>query len=165
MLAVLATAGCGDDNGGSGSSYGGDQASSEQSDRTSTETVKPAAKGTVATIEAELTEYELDPANPGVQDAGKVAFEVTNAGKIAHALEVEGPKGDRETDDIEPGKTATMTVDMSKPGKYKWYCPIADHEEQGMTGSVFIAYDKVNQTDQPRTEGEAGPGADGHGGY
>lgn len=34
-----------------------------------------------------------------------------------------------------------------------------------MTGSVFIAFDKAGQTDQPRKEGEAGPGSDGHGGY
>jgi len=150
-VAALALGGCGDDDGGSGSSYGGGQSSTP--------------KNVVATIEVKETEYALNPANPGVEDAGKVAFEVTNAGKIGHALEIEGPKGEQETDEIAPGETAKLTVDMGKPGKYTWYCPIADHEQQGMTGSVFIAYDKVKGTDQPRKKGEAGPGSDGHGGY
>ncbi|MBA3359177.1 MAG: cupredoxin domain-containing protein [Thermoleophilaceae bacterium] len=142
------------------SSSGGGQAGKESADAP-----KPTPKNVVATIEVEETEYELNPANPGVEDAGKVAFEVTNAGKIGHALEVEGPEGEVKTKEIAPGDTAKFTADLSKPGKYKWYCPIADHEEQGMTGSVFVAFDKAGQTDQPRKKGEAGPGSDGHGGY
>ncbi len=166
VLGALAMSGCGDDDGdsGAGSGYGGGQQGGENPAETSEDTAK-APPDVVATIEVEETEYKLDPANPGVQDAGKVTFEVTNAGKIAHALEVEGPKGEQETDEIAPGKTATMTVDMSKPGKYTWYCPIADHREQGMEGSVFIAFDKADQTDKPRKEDEKGAGSDGHGGY
>ena len=153
--AALALAGCGDDEAESGSS--------EETATTSTRAAKPPAKGVVATIEVELTEFELNPLNPGVQDAGKVAFEATNGGKVAHALEVEGPKGEVKTKEIAPGDTATFTADLGKPGKYKWYCPIGDHEQEGMTGHVFIAYDKIDQPDQPREDD--GPGSDGHGGY
>jgi len=153
---ALALGGCGDDEKSSGSSDGGGQAGSES---------KPAPKDEVATIEVEETEYELNPSDPRVGGTGTVAVEVTNAGKIGHALEVEGPEGEVKTKEIAPGDTAKFTADLSKPGKYKWYCPIADHEEQGMTGSVFVAFDKAGQTDQPRKKGEAGPGSDGHGGY
>lgn len=160
VVATLALAGCGDDDdsGSRSSSYGGGATSEE-----STTAAKPAAKDVVATIEVEETEFKLDPANPGVQDAGKVAFEVTNAGKIPHALDVEGPKGEQETDEIAPGETANLTVDMSRPGKYKWYCPIGNHEQQGMTGYVFIAFDKVKQRGQRPEDDQAA--SDGHGGY
>ena len=145
VLAALALAGCGDDDdSGSGSSYGGGGAGTEEATETSRETTTATPKDVVATIEVDLTEYKLDPLNPGVQDAGKVAFEATNAGEIPHALEVQGPRGEAKTKEIAPGDTATFTADLGKPGKYKWYCPIGDHEQQGMTGSVFIAYDKVN---------------------
>ena len=150
--AALALTGCGDDDESSGADS--QDSGSASSQTTKTEPAGPPAKGVVATIEVDLTEFKLDPVNPGVQDAGKVAIEATNAGKFPHAIEVEGPKGDKETDEIAPGKTAKLTVDLSKPGKYKWYCPIGDHEQRGMTGSIFIAFDKVNQTDQPPEEEE-----------
>jgi len=139
------------------SSSGGGQAGKESADAP-----KPTPKNVVATIEVEETEYELNPANPGVEDAGKVAFEVTNAGKIGHALEVEGPNGEAKTKEIAPADTAKLTAELSKPGKYAWYCPIADHEQRGMKGSILVG---DAGTDQPRKNGEAGPGSDGHGGY
>jgi len=139
------------------SSSGGGQAGKESADAP-----KPTPKNVVATIEVEETEYELNPANPGVEDAGKVAFEVTNAGKIGHALEVEGPNGEAKTKEIAPADTAKLTAELSKPGKYAWYCPIADHEQRGMKGSILVG---DAGTDQPRKKDEAGPGSDGHGGY
>lgn len=158
-LAAVAVSACG----GDANTTSNSQDTGNSVEETSTTSAN--APGVVATIEVEETEYELDPANAGVQEAGKVAFEVTNAGKIAHALEVEGPNGAQETDDIAPGETAKMTVDLSKPGKYKWYCPIGDHEQRGMTGSIFIAFDKVNQTDQPPEEEEKDDDSGGSGGY
>ena len=143
---ALALAACGDDDRGSveqsGSATGTTGATAtETTGETGTETLgsKEPKGDPVATIEVKETEYELNPPNPGVEDAGLVAFEVTNAGKIAHALEVEGPNGEAETDRIAPGKTAKMTVDLGEPGTYKWYCPIADHEDRGMVGEILIA--------------------------
>lgn len=164
LSCALAVAGCGDDDENSGADS--QDSGSASSQTTTTEDTGPPAKGVVATIEVEETEFKLDPANPGVQDAGKVAIEATNAGKFPHAIEVEGPKGEQETDEIAPGKTAKLTVDLSKPGKYKWYCPIGDHEQRGMKGSIFIAFDKADQTDQPPEEDEKGAGSDApSGGY
>jgi len=152
---VLAFAGCGDDERGtveqSGSATG--TTATTATETTGTETVPTETTGTgttttgaagaggepVATIEVTETEYELNPRNPRVEEAGVVEFEVTNAGEIAHALEVEGPEGEVETEEIAPGDTATMTADLGRPGAYKWYCPIADHEDRGMVGRVFVA--------------------------
>ena len=38
-----------------------------------------------------------------------------------------------------PGESATLEADLSKPGSYRWYCPIGDHAEQGMDGQISVA--------------------------
>jgi uncharacterized cupredoxin-like copper-binding protein len=68
-----------------------------------------------------------------------VAFKIKNDGEIVHALEVEGPKGEVETEAIQPGKSATLEADLSKAGSYEWYCPIGNHRQQGMGGRISVA--------------------------
>ncbi len=93
----------------------------------------------VARVAVAESEYRLIPPNPEVEEAGVVQFDVRNAGKIGHAVEVEGPEGEVETEEIEPGGTATLKADLGKPGRYIWYCPIADHEQRGMKGEILVA--------------------------
>jgi len=142
VAAAVALAACGDDERGTVEQSGGGTSTSTSPTTTSPTTTsgsdKPAGKP-VATIEVEETEYELDPAGPRVRSAGLVKFEVTNAGDIAHALEVEGPEGEVETEEIAPGDTATLEADLTKPGSYRWYCPIADHADRGMDGQIVVA--------------------------
>jgi plastocyanin len=84
------------------------------------------------------TEYKLDPTNPTVE-TGTVTVQVSNDGAEVHALEVEGPGVESETEDIQPGESASLTVDLSQPGTYEWYCPIANHKELGMEGEIKVA--------------------------
>jgi len=144
---ALALAACGDDERGTVEQGGGGATSATGTETSGTPTTtsptttsggEESAGDPVATIEVEETEYELDPASPAVQSAGLVKFEVTNAGEIDHALEVEGPDGEVETEEIAPGDTATIEADLNKPGSYRWYCPIADHEERGMDGQIVV---------------------------
>ena len=123
---VIALSGCGDD---------------EQAGGAKTTTDKAAGpSGTpVATVEVSATDFKFTPANPGVQKTGIVAFELTNDGQTTHALEVEGPDGEVETDPVEPGKSQTIKANLSRPGRYTWYCPIADHRQRGMDGFVLVA--------------------------
>ena len=90
----------------------------------------------VATVEVSETEFALDPADPTVDESGLVEFVAVNDGQIDHSLEVEGPE-EVETETIAPGDSATIAVDLP-PGEYKWYCPIGDHEQQGMVGTVTV---------------------------
>lgn len=92
----------------------------------------------VATVKLEQTEYRFDPAVPKVEGVGVVKIEVTNSGKIGHALEVVGPEREFEVEAIAPGETATLEADLGEPGFYKWYCPIADHDDRGMIGAISV---------------------------
>jgi len=144
VVGALNLAACGDDERGTVEQSGGSSTSTTGTETSGTTSSPTTTSGSedgkpVATVEVEETEYELDPANPRVQSAGLVKFEVTNAGKIGHALEVEAPDGEVEIEEIAPGDTATLEADLSKPGKYRWYCPIADHEERGMEGQILVA--------------------------
>jgi uncharacterized cupredoxin-like copper-binding protein len=118
--AGLAIAGCGGDN-----------------NETSSAPAAPSAGG--QTVNIGETEYKLDPSDPTVQ-AGTVSFKVTNDGTVDHSLEVEGPKGEQELEqNLAPGQSGTLTVDLSQSGKYEFYCPIDAHRERGMEGEITVA--------------------------
>jgi uncharacterized cupredoxin-like copper-binding protein len=120
-LTALAIAGCG----------GGDNETTPAGDAG----VPSAGEQTVNLSE---TDYKLEPSDPTVQ-AGTVAFEVTNDGSADHNLEVEGPEGEQELEqDLAPGQSGTLTVDLSKPGRYEFYCPVDGHRERGMEGEITV---------------------------
>jgi plastocyanin len=83
------------------------------------------------------TEFALDPSSVQVDEAGTVTFNVTNNGSIDHALEVEGQGVEEETETIAPGDTAELTVDLTD-GSYELYCPVDDHRDKGMQGTVTV---------------------------
>jgi uncharacterized cupredoxin-like copper-binding protein len=84
------------------------------------------------------TEYALAPGTIKVSRAGTLKVVAKNAGKMEHALEIEGKGVEKRTPNIKPGKTATLTASL-KPGSYQMYCPIDGHKQLGMKGTVSVA--------------------------
>jgi uncharacterized cupredoxin-like copper-binding protein len=123
--AALAIAGCGDDNDSNSSDGGGAQVTSSE--------------GAAGNVKLSETEYKITPSDPSVDKAGTVTFAVSNEGQTTHALEVEGPGEEQKTDDIAPGDSTTLQVDLSKPGTYEFYCPIDGHKDKGMSGEIKVA--------------------------
>jgi uncharacterized cupredoxin-like copper-binding protein len=110
----------------------------EEGTTTTTPTTPLAGETPPSKVAISLTEFKLDPANPEVA-AGTVNFAVSNDGGVTHSLEVEGPGGESELEKpLEPGQSATLTVDLSKPGSYEFYCPVGNHKEMGMEGEVTV---------------------------
>jgi len=106
---------------------------------TQAEETAPAPTGPAAEkVSLSETEFKIDPADVDVKKSGVIEFEVTNDGSTTHALEVEGGDVEQRTDDIAPGESATLKVDLSK-GVYEMYCPISNHKELGMTGELRVA--------------------------
>jgi plastocyanin len=123
-------AGCGgDDDDGDG---GGEAAAPAT---TQAESTAPSGGG--ETVDMSLTDYALNPADPSVK-AGTVTFDVSNDGQAPHALEVEGPSGEAETETLDAGGTEKLTVDLNKAGTYEMYCPVGNHREMGMEGEVTV---------------------------
>jgi plastocyanin len=111
---------------------GGDD---DETSETSAETTTAAA-GAGGTVDISETEFKLDPADPTVA-AGTVTFNISNDGATVHNLEVEGNGVEEVSDDLEPGSSGKLTVDL-EPGTYELYCAIGDHADQGMEGTLTV---------------------------
>jgi uncharacterized cupredoxin-like copper-binding protein len=111
----------------------------------------------VQTVQISEKEYSLTPSSVTVSKPGTVEFQVTNDGQITHAFEIEGNGVEEETEDIEPGQSATLRVDLSKEGSYEMYCPIDGHKDQGMKGSVTLGTGPAGTTTTGTTT-SSGPG-------
>ena len=68
--------------------------------------------------------------------AGTVTLAFTNASQVPHAVEIEGHGVEKETKTIQAGK-ASLTAKL-KPGAYTFYCPVSDHEGEGMKGTLTV---------------------------
>jgi len=158
-MAALGIAACGDDD-------NGDNASSSGATGTSEEGAAAPTGPSSASVKVVETEFKLAPANPSIAKAGVVTFSVTNAGKIPHALEVEGPSGEAKTGTIEPGKAAELKVDLGKAGTYEWYCPIGNHRDQGMKGEIKVAGGGSGKASEDEKKDEdSGGSSSGNSGY
>jgi len=68
--------------------------------------------------------------------AGKTAFLVTNAGKEKHNFQIQGEALEKSFWlSVAPKDTKIMQVEL-KPGSYKVYCPLKEHEGKGSTMQV-----------------------------
>jgi uncharacterized cupredoxin-like copper-binding protein len=131
-LGALALAGCGGDDNNSTTTPAATTGASE------TTTGAQGGAGGASTIDVSETDFKLNPADPTVQ-AGTVTIKATNDGQVPHSIEVEGPSGEQKLEsDLAPGDSGTLTVDLSKPGTYEWYCPVDSHKDMGMQGEITV---------------------------
>jgi len=120
-------AGCG------GSSDGSSSTAAASSSSTAAQ-----AGGAASNVDISETDFKLNPSDPKVK-SGQVTFNVSNDGQTVHSLEVEGPNGDQELQsDLSPGQKGVLIVDLSKPGKYEFYCPVGNHKQLGMKGEITV---------------------------
>lgn len=99
---------------------------------------KETAPPQVPTLSLRLTDFDISPTSPTVDKPGEVFLRIRNDGRSVHVLAVDGPEGEARTDPIKPGSGATLRVALNEPGTYRMYCPLADHAERGMRGSITV---------------------------
>jgi uncharacterized cupredoxin-like copper-binding protein len=98
-------------------------------------TTTAAPKAQATTVKVTESEFKIVLASTELK-AGKITFDVKNAGAIPHDLAIEGTS--EKTKEI-PGKgTAKLTVTL-KPGKYELYCSVPGHKEAGMDLKVTVS--------------------------
>jgi plastocyanin len=124
---VLTAAGCGGDDSGGGSSGGtGTSSSSSSSGGGKALTVTADPGGAIKWDKTSLS-----------AKAGKVTLKLVNDSSVPHGIEVEGNGVEEETKIITKS-SADVTVDL-KPGKYVYYCPVGNHRQQGMKGTLTVS--------------------------
>jgi plastocyanin len=134
-LAVTLLAGCGEDEGD--------------------DSAAPADGGK---LEIVATDFALEPADASVDAAGERTIRLVNEGEVTHALEVEGDGVEEETASIAPGESAELTLELEE-GEYELYCPIGNHRDQGMEGTLVVGAGAAGGTHTGHTE------TDDEGGY
>lgn len=132
---ALAAVGCG--NSPEGSDQGSPVTNQPSGRSTPAQAPPGGGGGQPQTVRISGTDFRLSPAQPQVSP-GKVRFEFVNRGQVTHALEVEGPAGEMETEDLEAGGRGSFTIDLNRPGSYIMYCPVGSHRQQGMEGRVVV---------------------------
>jgi uncharacterized cupredoxin-like copper-binding protein len=109
--------------------------------------------GTV--VDVALSEFTIQPSAIEVEQ-GSYTFHVVNDGGTVHALEIEGPDGEVETGDLEPGESADLDVDFSEDGTFEMYCPVDDHKGMGMEGSITVGEGGGMMPDETTTDEDDG---------
>jgi plastocyanin len=135
---VLSAAGCGDDDdsdeGGSSDAPAQEESSGAEGNGADTEASGGgAAKLTLVAdpggaLKFDKTELTAKP--------GNVTIVMENQSDVPHAVEVEGNGVEEETDTV-TGANAEVSVDL-KAGEYKFYCPVGNHAQAGMEGTLTV---------------------------
>jgi plastocyanin len=125
---ALAIAGCGGDDQSSSSSGGGATATSTPAAQGGGETLKLSAPADGA-LKYDKTKLKAK--------AGTVTIDFDNqADSVPHAVEIEGNGVEQKSDTV-TGSTTSVTADL-KPGTYAFFCPVANHREAGMEGTLTV---------------------------
>ena len=134
---ALAAIGCGPSGGGGGQTTttgGATKGATTVAEATEGATI---AESPIATIQVNETEMSLDPPDITLDRPGTYVFRATNVGNVTHALRIEGNGVDQSTRNIESGESAEMRVNLGA-GSYEIDCPVDDHEDQGMRGTLTV---------------------------
>lgn len=100
------------------------------------------------TLQLRLEEYRITPQEIRVRE-GRVHIVARNRGRLTHNVAIESFSNSPETDEIvEFGRTTTAHADETvseevaidlKPGKYRLVCTIANHDNLGQYGTLFVS--------------------------
>jgi uncharacterized cupredoxin-like copper-binding protein len=134
VAVAVPIAGCGggnDDNSTSADTGAATQAST-------TGGASGASAGGGQTVDMTAADFKFNPSDPTVK-SGDVTFNLKNDGQTSHSLEIEDVNGqDQEIEgEVSPGQSGMLKVNLP-PGKYEFYCPVANHKEMGMEGEITV---------------------------
>lgn len=88
-------------------------------------------------IEIALMEYEMKPNKIRVKP-GAVTFVLRNEGRFAHDFHVEGPGVEAHAQKFSPGRAVRLEVTL-REGEYKISCPLSNHDQRGMHGTLVVS--------------------------
>ena len=97
-----------------------------------TASAKPKPK--VVKVTVVMREFRFALSRRSVPKGTTVVFKVVNRGKITHNFKIAGKK----TKNLNPGKSATLTVKFTKKGRYAYVCTIPGHAAAGMKGVFAV---------------------------
>jgi plastocyanin len=68
---------------------------------------------------------------------GKVTIVMDNPSDLPHAVEIEGSGVEVAGDTVQKGGVSEASADL-KAGEYEYYCPVGNHKDAGMEGTLTV---------------------------
>jgi uncharacterized cupredoxin-like copper-binding protein len=133
---ALPLAACGDDDDDSGSSGSGGTDSGEQA-TTGGEMEAGSAGGETLKIAADPGGALKFDKSSLTAKAGKVTIVMDNPSDLPHAVEIEGNGVEVAGDTVMKGGVSEASADL-KAGEYEFYCPVGNHKDAGMEGTLTV---------------------------
>lgn len=93
----------------------------------------PVLQGTVPML---LKDFELQPDALAVK-AGSVTFVLKNDGRYTHDFRVEGQGVDLKGPKVGSGRSTEWRIAL-QPGTYRISCPVSNHADRGMAGTLTV---------------------------
>lgn len=106
-------------------------------------------------LEIVLTDFRVEPP-AGSLEPGTYTARVVNEGGVVHALKIDGPTGETESAELQPGQSVELELDLSEAGEYELTCPVGDHRDRGMEASLAVGAGGATTTEESTTEDEGG---------
>jgi uncharacterized cupredoxin-like copper-binding protein len=118
---------------------GGSDDSSTATDAAATSTAPQGAESTRLALRADEAgglAFSRTTLRSGPGDV-TIALANPSGNQLPHAIEIEGEGVEQESATIEPGAVTTVRANL-RPGTYTFYCPVGDHRQQGMEGTLTV---------------------------
>jgi len=97
--------------------------------------VQPVTKVTLV-----ANDYTFSPAEIRAVSGGALEITVVNHGQHVHGLRLVLSYGEVPfPENVPPGRQLTETfTNLGSPGRYRFYCPVEDHDARGMHGTLIV---------------------------
>ncbi len=102
----------------------------------SNEGVSPESAILEGLVEISLKDFKLEPDQITIK-AGKITFVLINGGRYTHDFRVEGQGVDEKAPRVAAGREFRWELTL-EPGEYHVSCPISNHDERGMVGTLVV---------------------------
>jgi plastocyanin len=124
---VLLVAGCG----GSKKSSSGGESKGKKATIAGVSANDHGTKQVSGKAEVELDNYYFNPTVLKGKPGARVTLDLKNEGSVEHNFSIDSQSIDQN---IQPGKTATVTVQIPSSGQVSFYCKF--HKSMGMAGAL-----------------------------
>ena len=94
------------------------------------------------TVTLRASEFMFEPSSITVPAGRPVTFMVENVGQFPHDLHIEGHGVVFEVvgggGNVAAGQSASGTTTFTTPGTYEFWCPVGNHRDRGMVGTLTV---------------------------
>jgi plastocyanin len=101
----------------------------------------PAAVYAQQAITEQTTEFEFSNPSISVRANEPVRITIQNMGNFPHTIAFDEASGanPQAGAPIQGGQTGVVNVTFSRAGTFEFWCPVGNHRERGMVGTITIA--------------------------